>query len=286
LWATLAVICLVGAAAAYGVTRYLQSELEADATRDARKLSIDVLQPLLVPADADGPIRGARYGVLGSEVEERVLAGPISAVKLWAADGTIVFADHRDLVGEREAAMRDDIHSVIAGTSQSVVEGDRFSTLTVLEVGNPPTLLVAELVRSHAAIVEGSRETWYPWMERAITGAIVCFVLFVATAIGFFAFGVVARRTQRTREPAAVVNANGSAPHRRDPAKPERRAPAAHDDDVPAYMLPGFREEVESRQRVEEELKATRSERDALLERLRRLEAELEQARSQTPSRV
>ena len=34
--------------------------LEADATRDARRLSIDVLQPLLVSADAQGPVRGAR----------------------------------------------------------------------------------------------------------------------------------------------------------------------------------------------------------------------------------
>lgn len=261
LWATLAVICLVAAAAAYGVTRYLQSELEADATRDARKLSVDVLQPLLIPADTDGPVRGARYGVLGAEVEEKVLAGPISAVRVWAADGTVVFADRRDLVGEREPEMRDDIHAVIAGTSQSVIEGDRFSTLTALEIGNPPTLVAAELVRSHAAIVERSRETWYPWMERAITAAIVCFVLFVATAIGFFAFGVVARRAARKPQAAPAGNANG-------------------------YMLPGFREEVESRHRVEEELKAARNERDALLERLRRVEAELEQARSGTPSRV
>ena len=283
LWATLAVICLVGAGAAYGVTRYLQSELETDATRDARKLSVDVLQPLLIPSDAEGPVRGTRYDELLSSVDQRVLAGPINAVTLWAADGTIVFADRRDLVGEREAAMRDDIHAAVAGTSQSSVEGDRFATLTVLEIGNPPTLVAAELGRSHAAIVEESKETWYPWMERAITAAIVCFALFVATAIGFFAFGVLRRLAARRREPDA--SANGSAIHRRDPAKAERRAPAvAGDEDLPAYMLPGFREEVESRQRVEDELNATRSERDALVERLRRLEAEREGARD--PSKV
>jgi hypothetical protein len=280
------VICLLGAAAAYGVTRYLQSELEADATREARKLSIDVLQPLLNPADTDGPIRGARYRKLDGEVGEKVLAGPINAVKVWAADGTIVFADQRDLVGEREAAMRDDLHAAIAGTSQSDVEGGRFSTLTVLEIGNPPTLVAGELARSHSAIVEESRETWYPWMERAITAAIVCFVLFVATAIGFLAFGLLARRAARKPEATPAPNANGSAPHRRDPARSERRAPAAEDEDLPAYMLPGFRDEVESRHRVEEELKAIKSERDALLERLRRLEAEVERARSETPSRV
>ncbi len=51
----------MGAGAAYGVTPYLQNELEADATKDARKLSVDVLQPLLIPADGQDPVRGARY---------------------------------------------------------------------------------------------------------------------------------------------------------------------------------------------------------------------------------
>ena len=278
LWATLAVICLLGAGAAYGVTRYVQSELEADATRDARKLSVDVLQPLLVPSDAEGPVRGTRYDELRSAVDQRVLAGPINAVTLWAADGTIVFADRRELVGKRQASMRDDIHAAVAGTSQSSLEGDRFATLTVLEIGNPPTLVAAQLGRSHAAIVEESKETWYPWMERAIKAAIVCFALFVATAIGFFAIGILGRVAARRREPDA--SPNGSATHRRDPAKAERRAPAAvGDDDLPAYMLPGFREEMESRRQVEDELNATRRERDALVERLRRLEAEPETAK-------
>ena len=81
---TLALIFLVGAGAAYGVTRYLQSELESDANRDARKLSVDVLQPLLVPADAQGPVQGARYDELLAAVDQRVLAGPINGVLLLA----------------------------------------------------------------------------------------------------------------------------------------------------------------------------------------------------------
>ena len=273
LWATLAVIFLVGAGAAYGVTRYLQNELEADATKDARKLSVDVLQPLLIPSDAEDPIRGARYDELRSSVERRVLAGPISAVHLWAADGTVLFADRRELVGDREAAMRDDIHAVIAGTSHSSVDGDRFRTLTVLEIGSPPTLVAAELVRSHAAIIEASRETWYPWVRRGIAGAIACAGLYVLTAIAFLLVGVLARRSAGREEPA-----DGSPPPRR------RNAAPAQDEDLPAYMQPGFQEEVEARRRVEEELKATRGERDALRERVQRLEAGLEGA--DDPSRV
>ena len=41
-------------------------------------------------------------------------------------------------------------------------------------------------------------------------------------------------------------------------------------------MTPGFKEEVAGRRQVEEELRAIQHERDALAERVRRLEAELD----------
>jgi hypothetical protein len=261
---TLAVIFLVVAGASYGVTRYLQSELEADATRDARKLSVDVLQPLLVPSDAQGPVRGVRYDELLADVDERVLAGPINGVLLLAQDGTVLFSDERALVGDREPAMRDDIHGVIAGTSKSIVDGDRFRTLTVLEIGSPPTVVAAELVRSHTAIVEESRATWYPWVGRAITASIVCFALALLTAIVFFVVGVLGRRSARDRS-------NVEAP----PLRRKKAAPLA-DEDLPSYMKPGFQEEVAARRQVEDELRAIQHERDALAERVRRLEAELD----------
>ena len=269
---TLGVILFVAAGAAYGVTRYLQSELEADATRDARKLSVDVLQPLLVPADAQGPVRGARYDELLAEVDERVLGGPINGVLLLAQDGTVLFADQRALIGDREPALRDDIHAVIAGTPQSAVDGDRFRTLTVLEIGSPPKLVAVELVRSHTAIVEKSRETWYPWVDRAIAAGIVCLGLALVTAIVFAALEVLGRRRAKR------------APTTEDAAPPKRkRAEPVRDEDLPSYMLPGFQEEVSARRRVEEELQAVRHERDALAERVQRLEAELDGLRDRSP---
>ena len=261
---TLALIFLVGAGAAYGATRYLQSGLESDATRDARKLSVDVLQPLLVPADAQGPVQGARYDELLSAVDERVLAGPINGVLLLAQDGTVLFADQPSLVGDHEPALRDDIHAVIAGTSQSSVDGDRFRTLTALEIGSPPTLVAAELVRSHPAIVEESREVWYPWVGRAITAAIVCFGLALVTAIVFAVIGVLRRRSARQR---STVEA---------PRLRRKKAGADADENAPAYLHPSFKEEVAARRQVEDELRAIHHERDALADRVQRLEAELD----------
>ena len=261
---TLALIFLVGAGAAYGATRYLQSGLESDATRDARKLSVDVLQPLLVPADAQGLVQGARYDELLSAVDERVLAGPINGVLLLAQDGTVLFADQPSLVGDHEPALRDDIHSVIAGTSQSSVDGDRFRTLTALEIGSPPTLVAAELVRSHPAIVEESREVWYPWVGRAITAAIVCFGLALVTAIVFATIGVLGRRSARQRSTVE------------SPRLRRKKAGADADENAPAYLHPSFKDEVAARRQVEDELRAIQHERDALAARVQRLEAELD----------
>lgn len=266
---TLALIFLVGAGAAYGVTRYLQSELESDANRDARKLSVDVLQPLLVPADAQGPVQGARYDELLAAVDQRVLAGPINGVLLLAQDGTVLFADQPSLVGDHEPALRDDIHAVIAGTSQSSVDGDRFRTLTVLEIGSPPTLVAAELVRSHTAIVEESREVWYPWVARAIAAAIVCFGLALVTAIVFSVIGVFERHSARQR--SAVT-----APPRR------RKRDQVPDENAPAYMHPSFKDEVAARRQVEEELRAIQHERDALAQRVQHLEAELDRLKERS----
>ena len=261
---TLALIFLLGAGAAYGATRYLQSGLESDATRDARRLSVDVLQPLLVPADAQGLVQGARYDELLSAVDERVLAGPINGVLLLARDGTVLFADQPSLVGDHEPALRDDIHSVIAGTSQSSVDGDRFRTLTALEIGSPPTLVAAELVRSHPAIVEESREVWYPWVGRAITAAIVCFGLALVTAIVFATIGVLGRRSARQRSTVE------------SPRLRRKKAGADADQNAPAYLHPSFKDEVAARRQVEEELMAIQHERDALAARVQRLEAELD----------
>jgi hypothetical protein len=267
---TLALIFLVGAGAAYGVTRYLQSDLESDANRDARKLSVDVLQPLLVPADAQGPVQGARYDELLTAVDQRVLAGPINGVLLLAQDGTVLFADQPSLVGDHEPALRDDIHAVIAGTSQSSVDGDRFRTLTALEIGSPPTLVAAELVRSHTAIVEESREVWYPWVARAIAAAIVCFGLALVTAIVFSVIGVLGRRSAR----------RGSAVEAPRPRR--QKAAADGDENAPAYMHPSFKEEVAARRHVEEELRAIQHERDALAQRVQHLEAELDRLKERS----
>lgn len=266
LWATLAVICLLGAGAAYGATRYFQDELEADATRDARKLAMDVLGPELGPGDVTDPIYGARYHELLTYVRERVLAGPILGIRLWRSDGTILFANVESLVGDRDASMRGELHDAIAGTSRSVVEEDRFRTLTSMRIGEPPTIVTAELIRSHEAIVEKARVRWYPWFTRGLIAAGVCAALYVATAIVFALVALLGRLLERrktSRREARPVPGSRAAPSERDP---------------PAYMRPGFREEVEARRRMADEMAIVQQERDEMEARLHRVEHELDEA--------
>jgi len=274
LWATIAVFCLLGAAAAYGVTWYTQGELERDATRDDHKLAVDMIQPMLIPSDADGPIHGARYDELLASMQESVLAGPINGVRLWGADGTVLFADEAALVGRRDPEMRDDIHAAIAGTSQGTVDGDRFRTLTALQIGQPAVVVAVELGRSHVSIVEEARDPWYVWTVRGGTVAAVCVVLYVVTAIFFAFLAALERRPGRRKESALDVGAILG-------RKERIRAASAPADaaDLPAYMRPGFQDEVEARREVETALERAHHERAELIERLRRTEAELEEAR-------
>jgi hypothetical protein len=274
LWATLAVICLIGAGAAYGATRYLRDELEADARRDAQKLTTEVLRPVLTPRDAADPIRGARYDELLAYVQQRVLAGPIVGVRLWRSDGTILFANVESLVGDRDAGMRSNLHSAIAGTSLSTVEGDRFLTLTSMRIGKPPMIVTAELIRSHAAIVEESRQRWYPWVARGLTAAAVGAGLFVITAITFALGGLVERR--RARGSKGPSRARGPA------ARGVPETPT--DETLPAYMRPGFREESEARQRMAIEMAAAQQERDEMEARAHRMGLNLGDAQGQAPA--
>jgi hypothetical protein len=91
LW--LAVIFLVVAGVAYGVTWYHQTELEPTrpATRaGSRSMCSSHCSSARTPRV---PCRGARYDELLDAVEKRVLAGPINGVLLLAQDGTVLFAD-------------------------------------------------------------------------------------------------------------------------------------------------------------------------------------------------
>ena len=98
--------------------------------------------------------------------------------------------------------------------------------------------------------------------------------LYVATAIFFALLAALERRSARRKESAPEAGATT----RRGASSPTR-------EDLPAYMRPGFQDEVEARREVESALETAQQERAQLLERLRRAEAELDEARRQLAER-
>jgi flagellar biosynthesis/type III secretory pathway M-ring protein FliF/YscJ len=107
-------------------------------------------------------------------------------------------------------------------------------------------------------------------VKRGLVLAVVFAALYVATGI-FFA--VLRRLDARAAQSATV-------PGDRHPSRAEKKAQPAPNPDLPAYMQPGFQEEVQARRRVEDELEAVEKERDSLRAKVRHLESELESLRS------
>jgi hypothetical protein len=236
LWSTLAVLCLVGAGASYGMSRISRSEAEFAATVEARDLAQDVLEPLLRPVDGTAPVQGARYQELLSSVRQRVLVGPTDQVRIWRLDGTILFADDRVLVGERSPAPSGiSLGDAPPGASRSTVDAGRFRTFTWLKIGNAPDLVAVEIARPYGPIVAGSEGMWQPWVVRALAAAALFGLLAAVTAVG----AAVTERRRASRKEAEEASA---------PPPRSRWTP-----DLPEYMRPGYRQEVEARRRQEDE---------------------------------
>jgi len=236
LLSTLAVLCLVGAGASYGMSRISRSEAEFAATSQARDLAQDVLEPSLRPGDGASPVRGARYQELLSFVREQVLVGATDQVRVWRLDGTVVFADDRALVGERFPAPSGiSLDDAPPGASRSVVDAGRFRTFTWLRIRNAPDLVAVELARSYGPIVAGSERLWQPWAVRALAAAVVFGLLAVVAA----AVAAVMRRGRAGRQEAEETSP--------PPPRPK------WNPDLPEYMRPGYRQEVEARRRQEDE---------------------------------
>jgi len=233
---TLAVLCLVGAGASYGMARISRSEAEFAATVEARDLAQDVLEPLLRPVDGAAPVQGARYQELLSSVRQRMLVGTTDQVRIWRLDGTIVFADDPVLVGERFPAPSGiSLGDAPPGASRSIVDAGRFRTFTWLGIRNASDLVAVEIARSYGPIVAESERMWQPWVVRALAAAALFVLLAAVTATG----AAVTERRRASRTEAEEASA---------PPPRSRWTP-----DVPEYMRPGYRQEVEARRRLEEE---------------------------------
>ena len=76
---------------------------EREAVEDARQRTVTLAGAVIEPSLTDGLLAGSPRALekFDRMVRQRVLGDHVLRVKLWRADGTIVYSDQAELVGER-----------------------------------------------------------------------------------------------------------------------------------------------------------------------------------------
>lgn len=112
----------VGVVLAFLVSDQVRSRQEQAATFYARFTSDSVLRYELTPADLARPIDtdSQRYRDLRHSVVDRMLVHPVVRLKVWRADGTILFSDEPRLIG-RLFPPDEELDKAFAGELQSGV---------------------------------------------------------------------------------------------------------------------------------------------------------------------
>jgi signal transduction histidine kinase len=99
--AVAAVLLVVGALGSFAAQRLAEREAVNDAAGTADVLAEAVITPALSDALLEGD--AAALAALDTVVRDGVLGEQVVRVKLWAPDGTVVYADEPQLVGRRFA---------------------------------------------------------------------------------------------------------------------------------------------------------------------------------------
>jgi len=98
--ASLVVFVLVGVGIAVARADDVRARAEQAATVRAELIAEGIVAPLLRPDDVVAPIRGQRYVELDRAVRELAIEDTgVKRVKVWRADGTIVFSNDPEQVG-------------------------------------------------------------------------------------------------------------------------------------------------------------------------------------------
>ncbi|HSD49382.1 MAG TPA: hypothetical protein VLE71_06075, partial [Actinomycetota bacterium] len=293
LWGVLTMVLVAAAMLALGQSQRLREGLIADVTTSAEALVDATLDPILSGMDGVAPASGDLLAQLTEAVDGQVLAdGTVRSVKIWAGDGTIVFANDASLVGEQVKSMRTTVAGVIGDAPRSDVSGGLLRSFVPVEVAGGAGLAV-ELDRSADAIASATD----PWRLLALVfaaTAVLCLLLFAKT------FTRYERRIQGFDEDVlrAAVAGRSRAERAREDAENRRDVLMAELDRVRESLKEAERRAREAARSADdaprlrehlaiatEDQRRAEQERDALRERLaetgRAVEAEASRGREE-----
>lgn len=152
---TLAIGMLMAAAVGWELTR-IQID---DSARQAGFQVDRLVTPLLLPEDLQAPIRGLRYHSLRRQLAES-LPAEVVRIKIWAADGTLLFSDEPELVGRRFPA-NGSLAEAVAGSTVSRLEDMGADPENASEAGYERLLEVYTPIRAPwSGSIEGVYEVY------------------------------------------------------------------------------------------------------------------------------
>lgn len=215
-WASPLVQFVVASILLFGLTwwatgifsqRAARSEALADARGTTELLAHSVAEPAMPKGLVDGdPGSIDRFD---REVRERLMVGDVRRIKIWRADGTIVYSDKTKLIGQ-QFALDDEESAVLAsGTTESDLsdlsqkenefeheEGGLLEVYTRIQSPEHQPLLF-EAYYSVAAVKQRSVEVLAPF-RRVTVGALLALLLLGVPLLGVLTLRLT--RASRARE--------------------------------------------------------------------------------------
>jgi chromosome segregation ATPase len=150
----------------------VRSNMIDDATASASAAVEAALVPELTAADARTPATGDRYAALALASEQILADGTVDAVTIWAADGTVLFADDVSLVGDQVRAMRTTVLGVVGDEARSGVVRGFVRSFVPVELA--PGVSVAVEVDRGAGPIASATDPWH--LMALLAGAAAAFL--------------------------------------------------------------------------------------------------------------
>jgi hypothetical protein len=176
LWGLVVVLLAACSVAAFLQAGRVKGQLTEEATASGQALVEAALVPELTVADALHPATDVRYAEIAGAVDRQILAdGTISSVTIWSPDGTILFAEDTQLVGQQVRSMRVPILDVLQGQARSELVRDSLRTLVPVQLGEGASVAV-EFDRAGAP-VRSAADPWRLMGLIAAAGAVLAALL-------------------------------------------------------------------------------------------------------------
>lgn len=227
-----------------GVTLAFRNSGKAEAIKDAQVMADLVAGGIVEPELTDALLEGnpdalARFDAV---VRSRVLGARIVRVKLWRADGEIVYSDETRLIGARFALDDEEVAALTSGKSDASVS-DLSAPENIYEEPNRPLLEVYQAVHTPSG-QPALMESYLPYVSVAASAESTWRSFLPALVVGLVALGVLqfpmawslARRISNSRGERLRLMERAA-----DAAELERRHIAAELHDTVVQDLAGQR---------------------------------------------